>query len=97
MRASPAQYPAAVTADCSVVISASIGDFVSKLREDRSMLIAARVRAGAGATKVVIEVSAVITAAARVSKFEEFLAVVAAQGAALAMTRPCSGSLVWKE
>ena len=97
MRASPAQYPAAVTEVSSTTISAGIGDFVSKLKEDRSMLIAARARAGAGATKVVIEVSIVITAAARVSEFEESVAVVAAQGAALAMTRPCSGSLVWKE
>ena len=94
MRAFPAQYPAAVTAECSVVISASIGDFVSMLKEDRSMLIAAGVRVGAGASKVVIEVSAAITAAARVSEFEESVAVVVVQGAALAMTRPCSGSLV---
>ena len=61
------------------------------------MLIATGARAGAGATKVVIAVSAVITAAARVSESEESEAVVAAQGAALATTRPCSGSLVWRE
>ena len=61
------------------------------------MLIATGARAGAGATKVVIAVSAVITATARVSEFVESEAVVAAQGAALATTRPCSGSLVWRE
>ena len=99
MQASPAQYPAAITEECSVTItiSASKGDFVLRQKEDRSMLIAAGARVGEGATKVVIEVSAVITAAARVSEFVESVAVVAAQGAALATTRPCSGSLVWRE
>ena len=51
------------------------------------MLIAAGARAGEGAIKVAIVVSAVITVE-RVSEFEEFVSEVAAQGEAQAMTRP---------
>ena len=60
------------------------------------MLIATGARAGEGATKVAIVVSAVITVE-RVSEFEEFVAEVAALGEALAMTRPYQGSPVSRE
>ena len=80
---------------CSTAIAADTGDFVIVAFKpcswpgivDRSMLIAAKARAGEDATRVAIEVSAVITAV-RVSEFEEPAARAAAQGEALATTRP---------
>ena len=80
---------------CSTTIAADTGDFVIVAFtpcswpgiKGRSMLTAAKARAGEDATRVAIEVSAVITAV-RVSEFEEPAARAAAQGEALATTRP---------
>ena len=104
MQAAPARHAAAAVVGCFAAIAADTGDFVIVAFKpcswpgimDRSMLIAAKARAGEDATRVAIEVSAAITAV-RVSEFEEPAARAAAQGEALATTRPYWGSPTSRE
>ena len=104
MQATPARSVAAVAGECSVAIAASTADSVITTSGpcswpaimDRSMPIAAGARVGEGATKVAIEVSAVITAV-RESVFKLPAARAAARGEALATTRAYLGSPVWRE
>ena len=98
MQATPARSVAAVAGECSVAIAASTADSVIITSRpcswqaimDRSMPIAAGARVGEGATKVAIEVFAVITAV-RESVFKLLAARAAARGEALATTLAYSG------